>query len=186
MSHDELLSLLLSFDLLPQTLLLLFLLLPLLVGDAGHDALICLCFLLAFLLVALDLLEVALLVRLVPLLQDRVLQPLLEHLVRRLLLCLLLQSLELLSLILLILLPLLFELLLLDPLHHPRLLLLPAHLLGRLRLSDLLQNVSLLLADQLLLKLSLMLLPPHPLLVRDGCGTAIADLRTLLNLRAVI
>jgi hypothetical protein len=85
-------------------------------------------------------------------------------------------------LILLILLAFLFELFLLDPLHHPCLFLLAADLFGGLCTSDFLQDVTLLLSNKLFFETHLMLFPAHPFFMGDCSCTAVPDLGTLLDL----
>jgi hypothetical protein len=92
LSH-ELLSLLLSLKLFAKAFLLLLLFLPLLVGDASHDAFVSLCLFLTFFFIALHFFKVALLMRFITLFQDRVLQPFLENLIGCFLLCLFLKPL---------------------------------------------------------------------------------------------
>lgn len=79
---------------------------------------------------------------------------------------------------------LLFLALALFPVHHSRLLLLLTNLFLSLMLANLFQNITLGLLDKLLLELNLVFLATHPLLVRDGIGTLLANLAALHGLSA--
>lgn len=164
-----------------QLLLLVLTLLPLFVGDAGHDALVGLGLALALLEVALFLVHILLLDLLVLLLEQALFEPLFKQAIGCLLLSLFLKPLELFLPPLFMLLVLLILALPLLPVSHLCQLFLSSHLLLSLDSPDLLEDVDLGLLDQLLLQFDLVLLPPTPLFMREGVVCAVTDLRTLLE-----
>ena len=182
--HD-LFSLHLSLSLPLEFVLLLFLLLPLFVSDTSHNPLVGLSLLLPIFLVLLLLVPELLLDRLISLLQQGLLQPLLEHSISCILLSMLAESFELLLLVLLIAAAFLFKAFLVLPLHHTVMFFLATDLLSGLSLADLLKNVTLFFSYKLFFQLSLVLLATHPLFMGDGSGTTLSNLATLLH-RAMI
>ena len=178
---DHLLPTLHAFTLPSQLFFLVLTLLPLFIGNAGHDALVGLGLALSLLVISLLLIMVLLLDLLILLFKKTLLEPLLEQPVGCLLLGLLMQPLELLLAPLLMSLPLLLLPLALLPFGHHGQLLLPSDLLLGLDTPDLLEDVDLGLADQLLLKLGLVLLTPRPLFMREGVFRTVTNLRSLLD-----
>lgn len=175
----HLLSELLSLKLPLLFLLFKFSFFPLFVGYSSHDllvggSLLFLVFNLPLFLIAESLFDV-----LVSLFEETLLEPILEDFIGCFLLDLLLEPLILslpvgFNALLLIFLPLS-----LLPLRHPHLLLLLADLLFSLMPSDLLQDVSLGLLDELFLELDLMLFLAHPFLMSHSVGRAVANLASL-------
>ena len=139
--HD-LFSLHVSICLSLEFFLLLLLLFPLFISNTSHDSLICLCLLLTIFIILLLFVTELLLNRLIPLLQEGLLQPLLEHSISRILLSMLAEPLKL-----LLLLPEAFILCL----HRFQAFLLPALLLLHLRGYGLLYLILRLTQHQLLL-----------------------------------
>lgn len=164
-----------------KSIFLQLLLFPLFICNTSHYALVGLCLLFAILFILLLLVAELFINRFIPLLQQRLLQPLFEHSICRILLCMLAESIKFLLLILLISPAFLFKAFLILPLHHPVMLLLSAKLFGCLSLAHLLKNIALFFSYQLFFELGLMLLASHPFFMGDGCGTTFTNLATLLD-----
>ena len=178
--HD-LFSLHVSLGLPLEFILLELLLLPLFVSDASHDSLISLRLLLPIVIVLLLLVPELLLNRLIPLLQEGLLQPLFEHSIGCILLSMLAEPLKLLLLVLLIASAFLFKALLVLPFHHAVVFFLATDFLSSLGLADLFKDVTLLFSYKLFFQLSLVLLTTHPLFMGDCSGTTLSNLATLLH-----
>jgi len=173
---DHLLPALHSLSLSLELFLLILALLPLLVGDASHDTLVCLGLTLALLEVTLFLVVVLLLDLLILLLQKTLLQPFLEKAIGCLSLGLFLEPFELLLSPLLMLFAFLLMSLTLLPVSKSSKLFLPSYFLFGLDPSHLLKDVNFGLLDQIFFELDLVLFAAAPLFMRESVFCAISDL----------